>query len=198
MSTFWCGLTPRFVILGPVTWICWTLGFPVGPVVPGRPSVDPRHKGEGDGGRARVTAAGGGLCAEGLDGDVGGARWTKRFGFRVSCGKHTLASRHLETILARLHNQQPKNASSRNTELLRTERLNLRPSLRADVVSLFEFLGDAEAMKFTHVDETLRQCQRRVMVHEWRRRRDGCAPWVASTRRDDRIIGWGWIVSGSL
>ncbi|MDP2119641.1 MAG: GNAT family N-acetyltransferase [Hoeflea sp.] len=81
--------------------------------------------------------------------------------------------------------------NSRNEKLRRTERLNLRPSLRADVASLFEFLGDAEAMKFTHVDETLRECQRRVMVHEWRRRRDGCAPWVVTTRNDGRIIGWG-------
>lgn len=78
-----------------------------------------------------------------------------------------------------------------NEDLLRTERLNLRPALRGDVASLFDFLGDAEAMKFTHVDETLRECQRRVMVHEWRRRRDGCAPWVVTTRNDGRVVGWG-------
>ena len=29
------------------------------------------------------------------------------------------------------------------------------------------------------------------MVHEWRRRRDGCAPWVAVRRDDGGIIGWG-------
>lgn len=63
--------------------------------------------------------------------------------------------------------------------------------MRATVASIFKFLGDAEAMKFAHVDETLRDCQRRVMVHEWRRRKDGCAPWVVTTRIDGRVIGWG-------
>lgn len=29
------------------------------------------------------------------------------------------------------------------------------------------------------------------MIHEWRRRRDGCAPWVVIRRADDHIIGWG-------
>lgn len=75
--------------------------------------------------------------------------------------------------------------------MLRTQRLILRPSRRADVVSLFEFLGDAEAMKFTHFDQTLNECRRRVMVHEWHRRRVGCAPWVVTTHADDRIVGWG-------
>ena len=75
--------------------------------------------------------------------------------------------------------------------MLRTERLILRPSRRADVASLFAFLGDAEAMKFTHVDQSLRDCSRRVMVHEWRRRHDGCAPWVVTTQDDERIVGWG-------
>jgi [ribosomal protein S5]-alanine N-acetyltransferase len=75
--------------------------------------------------------------------------------------------------------------------MVRTERLLLRRPRRSDVPALFEFLGNAEAMKFTHVDETLGDCRRRVIVHEWRRRRDGCAPWVVSTHHDDRIIGWG-------
>jgi len=72
-----------------------------------------------------------------------------------------------------------------------TERLILRPSRRADIPELFEFLGDRTAMHYTHSDRTLRDCRRRVMVHEWRRRRDGCAPWVAVRRADSRIIGWG-------
>jgi RimJ/RimL family protein N-acetyltransferase len=75
--------------------------------------------------------------------------------------------------------------------MVSTERLILRPPRRADVAALFEFLGNAKAMKLTHVDETLRNCRRRVMVHEWRRRRDGCAPWVVSLRDESRIIGWG-------
>lgn len=74
---------------------------------------------------------------------------------------------------------------------METERLILRPPRRADIAELFEFLGDPVAMQHTHSDKTLRECQRRVMVHEWRRRRDGCAPWVVVRREDGRIIGWG-------
>ncbi|MDR6102374.1 ribosomal-protein-alanine N-acetyltransferase [Agrobacterium larrymoorei] len=75
--------------------------------------------------------------------------------------------------------------------MLETERLILRQARRADIPELFEFLGDPVAMQHTHSDRTLRECQRRVMVHEWRRRRDGCAPWVVIRREDRRIIGWG-------
>jgi RimJ/RimL family protein N-acetyltransferase len=75
--------------------------------------------------------------------------------------------------------------------MLETERLILRPPRRVDIPELFEFLGDPVAMQHTHSDKTLRECQRRVMVHEWRRRRDGCAPWVVVSRDDQRIVGWG-------
>lgn len=75
--------------------------------------------------------------------------------------------------------------------MIHTRRLFLRAACRADVPLLYEFLGDAEAMKFTHADSSLRDCRRRVMVHEWSRRRNGCAPWVISIRDNGRIIGWG-------
>lgn len=75
-----------------------------------------------------------------------------------------------------------------NTE---TSRLTLRHPTLADVPRLFEFLGDAEAMRHTHVDASLRQCRRRVAAHERRRRRDGCAPWTIVTKADGAIIGWG-------
>lgn len=65
-----------------------------------------------------------------------------------------------------------------------------RPRL-ADVPALFEFLGDVEAMRHTHVDASPRTCRRRVAAHEWRRRRDGYAPWTVVTKADGRIIGWG-------
>lgn len=74
---------------------------------------------------------------------------------------------------------------------LETSRLVLRHPTLADVLRLFEFLGDAEAMQHTHVDVSLRQCRRRVAVHERQRRRDGCAPWTVVTKADARIIGWG-------
>jgi ribosomal-protein-alanine N-acetyltransferase len=72
-----------------------------------------------------------------------------------------------------------------------TPRLILRPPRLADVPALFEFLGDADAMRHTHVDASLRACRRRIAVHEWRRRRDGYAPWTVATKTDGRIIGWG-------
>ncbi|MGV2069047.1 GNAT family N-acetyltransferase [Agrobacterium sp. 22-226-1] len=75
--------------------------------------------------------------------------------------------------------------------VLETERLILRPPRHADIPELFEFLGDTVAMQHTHCDKTLRECQRRVMVHEWRRRHDGCAPWVVLRRDNGRIVGWG-------
>ncbi|WP_105385832.1 GNAT family N-acetyltransferase [Neorhizobium alkalisoli] len=72
-----------------------------------------------------------------------------------------------------------------------TERLILRRPRLADVPELFEFLGDPKAMQFTHVDRSLKECRRRVAVHEWRRRRDGYAPWTAELKESNRVIGWG-------
>jgi ribosomal-protein-alanine N-acetyltransferase len=72
-----------------------------------------------------------------------------------------------------------------------TGRLVLRQPKLADVPTLFEFLGDIEAMRYTHADTSLRGRRRRVAVHEWRRRRDGYAPWTVVTKADNRIIGWG-------
>lgn len=74
---------------------------------------------------------------------------------------------------------------------LETQRLILRPARGADVPILFTFLGDADAMQHTHVDPSLRACRKRVMVHEWFRRRDGYAPWVIVRKDGERIIGWG-------
>lgn len=79
-------------------------------------------------------------------------------------------------------------------ELLETERLLLRPPTLRDVPALFEFLGDPLAMQHTHLDTSLRQCRRRIAVHERRRRRDGTAPWSVFTKQDpNRIVGWGGI-----
>lgn len=72
-----------------------------------------------------------------------------------------------------------------------TERLILRPPILSDVTQLFAFLGDAEAMRHTHADASLRDCRRRVVLHEWRRRRNGYAPWTILTKADRRIIGRG-------
>jgi [ribosomal protein S5]-alanine N-acetyltransferase len=74
---------------------------------------------------------------------------------------------------------------------IETARLILRRPTLVDVPKLFEFLGNAEAMRFTHADTSLRECRRRVAAHEWRRRRDGYAPWTIISKADAQIIGWG-------
>ncbi len=80
----------------------------------------------------------------------------------------------------------------RNTgSQIETSRLLLRPSLLSDTAALFEFLGDQQAMRHTHVDATPAACRRRIAVHEWRRRRDGYAPWTVIRKDDAKIIGWG-------
>lgn len=74
---------------------------------------------------------------------------------------------------------------------IETTRLILRRPRLVDVPRLFEFLGNAEAMRYTHADCSLRECRRRVAAHEWRRRRHGYAPWTIISKADARIIGWG-------
>jgi ribosomal-protein-alanine N-acetyltransferase len=74
---------------------------------------------------------------------------------------------------------------------IETARLILRRPKLADVPTLFEFLGDPEAMRYTQVEASAKTCRRRIAVHEWRRRRDGYAPWTIVAKMDGRIIGWG-------
>jgi [ribosomal protein S5]-alanine N-acetyltransferase len=74
---------------------------------------------------------------------------------------------------------------------IETARLFLRRPRLADVPSLFDFLGDPEAMRHTHIDVSLQACRRRIAVHERRRRHDGYAPWTVATKAGGQIIGWG-------
>lgn len=74
---------------------------------------------------------------------------------------------------------------------IETTSLTLRCPTLADVPTLFGFLGDVAAMRYTHADASLRECRRRVAVHERRRWRNGYAPWIIVTKVDARIIGWG-------
>jgi len=46
-------------------------------------------------------------------------------------------------------------------------------------------------MRHTHVDASLRECRRRIAVHERARRRAGYAPWTIIAKNDGRIVGWG-------
>lgn len=74
---------------------------------------------------------------------------------------------------------------------IETPRLVLRRPRLTDVPALFAFLVDAEAMRHTHADASLRECRRRVAVHEWHRRHNGYAPWTIVAKADGRTIGWG-------
>jgi len=74
---------------------------------------------------------------------------------------------------------------------LETLRLTLRRPRLADVPALFGFLGDVQAMQHTHAAASLRECRRRIAVHEWHRRRAGYAPWTIAAKSDGGIVGWG-------
>ncbi|WP_421988581.1 GNAT family N-acetyltransferase [Roseococcus sp.] len=74
---------------------------------------------------------------------------------------------------------------------IETPRLVLRRPSLSDVPALFEFLGDAHAMRHTHACASLRDCRRKVAVHEWRRRHDGYAPWTIASKAGGQILGWG-------
>jgi [ribosomal protein S5]-alanine N-acetyltransferase len=76
-------------------------------------------------------------------------------------------------------------------QAIETPRLFLRRPILADVPRLYQFLGDAEAMKFTHRDGSLKECRQRVAVHEYYRRKDGVAPWAVILKSNQEIIGWG-------
>jgi len=82
----------------------------------------------------------------------------------------------------------PRTASVPDRE---TERLLLRPPRLADAPALFAFLGDPDAMRFTHVQPSLRACRRHLAVHERQRRRIGCAPWTIIEKNTGKKIGWG-------
>jgi [ribosomal protein S5]-alanine N-acetyltransferase len=65
-----------------------------------------------------------------------------------------------------------------------TARLSLRCPILADVPVLFTFLVD-------RVDASLRDCRRRIAIHERKRRANGHAPWTFVLRTSGRIVGWG-------
>lgn len=83
--------------------------------------------------------------------------------------------------------------NTKSVKTFETNHLVLAPSRLNDVARLYGFLGNRDAMQFTHVDETFAACRKRVLVHEWFRRRDGFAPWVIREKANQTIIGWGGI-----
>jgi ribosomal-protein-alanine N-acetyltransferase len=72
-----------------------------------------------------------------------------------------------------------------------TPRLLLSIPCAADVIALFRFLGDRDAMRYTHVVDDLASCRHLVETHESQRETVGCAPWVVRERETGEIVGWG-------
>ena len=72
-----------------------------------------------------------------------------------------------------------------------TARLLLRPPRLSDAAPLFDFLGDATAMRYTTPRTSLRDCRRYLAAHERQRRRIGCAPWVVIEKQAGTAIGFG-------
>jgi len=71
------------------------------------------------------------------------------------------------------------------------KRLLLRPVRPRDTGAFFAFLGDPDAMRFTHCHLSVRECRRRLAGFEWQRRRNGYAPWAVLLKTDGRLVGWG-------
>ncbi len=74
---------------------------------------------------------------------------------------------------------------------LETARLLLRPPRPDDAPTLFEFMGDPEAMRFTHVQSSLEALRDYLVRHEAQRQKVGCAPWVVSEKAGGNVIGFG-------
>ncbi len=79
------------------------------------------------------------------------------------------------------------------SQIIETKNLLLGASRGGDIDGLYAFLGDRQAMRYTHVDPSYAACRKRILVHEWLRRRDGFAPWVIRQKSDHQIVGWGGI-----
>ena len=74
---------------------------------------------------------------------------------------------------------------------IETACLLLRPTRLTDAPPLFDFLGDATAMRYTKPQASLRDCRRYLAAHERQRRRVGCAPWVVLAKEAGAAIGFG-------
>ncbi len=72
-----------------------------------------------------------------------------------------------------------------------TARLILSAPAKTDAPTLFSFLGDPAAMRYTHIAASLEDCAQRILTHEAQRQSVGCAPWTVRERQSGDIIGWG-------
>lgn len=72
-----------------------------------------------------------------------------------------------------------------------TPRLALRPFRQDDVAVLYDFMRNAEAMRYTWVAGSPQQLASRLQTYEALRLTLGCAPWVVLERAGMQVIGWG-------
>lgn len=70
-----------------------------------------------------------------------------------------------------------------------TARLHLSPPRLADAPALFAFMGDAEVMRHTYRQASLRSMRRHIAGHALQARRRGFGCWTI--RHDSRVIGFG-------
>jgi len=76
-------------------------------------------------------------------------------------------------------------------EVTKTRRLLLSSPRLSEVPELYRFLGNERAMQHTRCDNSFADCRRCIAVHEWRRRKDGFAPWTVRELGTQRVVGWG-------
>jgi RimJ/RimL family protein N-acetyltransferase len=60
-----------------------------------------------------------------------------------------------------------------------------------DAEELFAFMGDPQAMRFTHVQRSLHELRNYLAVHEAQRDRVGFAPWVLIEKAGGGLAGFG-------
>jgi RimJ/RimL family protein N-acetyltransferase len=73
-------------------------------------------------------------------------------------------------------------------ELL-TARLHLSPPRLQDAPALLAFMGDAEVMRHTYRQASLRTMRRHIAGHAWQARRLGFGVWTV--RHEGRVVGFG-------
>lgn len=72
-----------------------------------------------------------------------------------------------------------------------TARLTLRRPKLADAPALFAFMGDPEAMRWTHTHPSIPALRRYLAAHARQRARTGFGPWTVVERASGDIIGFG-------
>jgi RimJ/RimL family protein N-acetyltransferase len=72
---------------------------------------------------------------------------------------------------------------------LLTARLHLSAPRLHDAPALFAFMGDAEVMRHTYRQASLRSMRRHIAGHAWQARRLGFGCWTV--RHEGRVVGFG-------